>query len=57
MTYEKSTRTNGRPVAIEPTNGVRRYRQDTDERVFTNIGRIRKEYDWDNSYLLKSLPF
>lgn len=55
MTYEKSTRTHGRPVAVDKTAGMKRDRSHHspfDGYVWSGNNLIRKEYNWDDSYML-----
>lgn len=55
MTYECSTRTRGRQAAIEPQNNLKRDRSHHstyDGYVESGYNTIRKEYNWDNSYML-----
>ena len=55
MTYERSTRTLGRPAAIESQDNLKRDRRNHssyDGYVASGDNWIRREYDWDKSYML-----
>lgn len=55
MTYEISTRTHGRPVAVEPQSDLKRDRNHhspCDGYEWSGGNMIRKEYNWDKNYML-----